>query len=239
MCEDDLFGKGVLKHGVKLMYLRKNAEKAEIRNPPNDEHEPFFKIGISCELYGHGTGLEHTGKLHFWKKFEKQSSPEEDWEVEDDETHDGDKKKGKNDSDSDYDIETEDFLEMFIMENSKENKSRKMNCRFCKNKKFSYDGLKKHFIKTHQKEFEKSEFIQVSWEKAIEINENNEKLMEEEFMNDDMFDMFGMGGGKPGKPGKGGNNMMKEIEKMMDMMMEGGMGMGMGGGSKKKRGEKR
>jgi hypothetical protein len=154
--------------------------------------------------------------LMFWVKSDNEDKGrDEDWE----EIQSEKKQEDQNDSDDaeDEEIEDEDLFQEFLEKNTKEAKSGKITCKFC-DKKFSYEGITKHFIKTHEKEYEATEFSkEVKWKEAIEINKRLEKKMEDQFMKMTMggfgfdmddeeedFDFDSMFKGKKGKSkGKG------------------------------------
>jgi len=70
----------------------------------------------------------------------------------------------------------EDHFDAFFEENTKETKTGKFSCGFCKDKKLTFENMNKHFIKTHQKEYEQTPFNdEVKWKDAIEINKKNVK----------------------------------------------------------------
>lgn len=239
------------------MYLRKQHEGVKSSYKLSEDEEidrdyMKYKDNIAYDIYGPGHGLESTHPLMFWID-KKQEEEGDEWEeIEEDGDNKKNKKEKKNlfnneddeDEDSDEDELDEDSFGNFFEDNTKELKSGKFSCKFCENKKLSYDAMKKHFIKTHQKEYEKSPYGQsVTWKEAIEINKKIEEQFEEQFMeemmgggDDDIGFDFGLGGSF----GKGGNSkenkkMMNDLEKMMMGMFMGGPGMGMSSGNKAKR----
>jgi hypothetical protein len=295
-----------LRHCVKLMYLRKRAEKEKFKEDNNEEsidEDAKEKDGLYYEIYGSGEGLEGIHNIQFWdKKKEVDYENKDEWEEiendsnehqdknnkenkdkgegtfkENDETNgnkdQNDKTNAKEDEQSSKEYQTEsktkyekkkkgknkkknknkskdesveevefeeiedDHFEIFLITNTKEGLNDKFTCNFCKDKKLSYDNIKKHFIKTHQKEYELSSHNkEVTWKKAIEINKKNEEKMAKEFfgmgVDEDDFDFDKIfGGGKK----KGSKNMMNDIEMMMMDMMLNPSGMGNSGGSKRKK----
>jgi len=236
------------------MYLRKQNEgkkqNHKLSEEPEIDHENIkYKDNLPYNMYGPGSGLESTHPLQFWLD-KKQELEGDDWEEEVESDNTGNKKNDKktlfnhseeddeNDDDSDDDDMEEDYFADFFEENTKELKSGKLSCKICENKKLSFDSMKTHFIKTHQKEYESSPYVKsASWKKAIEINKKNEEKFDEEFIEemmgggDDMGFDFGLGGafGKQ-KNSKENQKMMKDLEKMM-MGMFMGPGMGMPGGN--------
>jgi hypothetical protein len=235
------------------MYLRKQYEGVKTNHKLSEEaeidHENIkYKDNLPYDIFGLGSGLESTHPLQFWldKKHEAET---DEWEEVDSDNTDKNKNEKKNlfdhsddeEDDSDED-EMEDFFAEFFEENTKELKSGKFSCKFCDNKKLSYDAMKKHFIKTHQKEYESSPYVKSApWKKAIEINKKIEEKFEEDFMEEmmgggeDMGFDFGFGGGFGKEPSaKENKKMMKDLEKMM-MGMFMGPGMGMPGGNTRKK----
>jgi hypothetical protein len=239
------------------MYLRKQHEGIKSSYKLSDDEEidrehMKYKDNLAYDIYGPGHGLESTHPLKFW--VDKKQEEGDDWE-EIDVKGEGDNKKNKNGKknlfnnqdddgeDSDEEDLDEDYFGNFFEENTKELKSGKFSCKFCENKKLSYEAMKKHFIKTHQKEYESTPYSKsASWKEAIEINKKIEEQFEEQFMEEMMGggdeDMgFDFGFGNPfGKEGNSKENkkMMKDLEKMM-MGMFMGPGMGMPGGNNTKR----
>ncbi len=233
-----------MRHGVKLMFIRKQSEKAPMSRPLEEDDEVDsssikYRNGLPYDIYGKGEGLDTTIDLMWWVKKEKAANDE--WE----ELEDTNKKA--EDSDDGEEIEEEDYLQNFMEDNVKENKTGKLNCRLC-DKKFSFENATKHYVKNHQKEYEASTYAkEVSWKDAVEANKRIEKKMEDEFMKmtggfagfddggDDDFDFSSMFKGPKGKStgkGKGkGKDSFGMEEMLMEMMMGGmpGMGAGMGG----------
>jgi hypothetical protein len=204
---NDPFGLSASKdrHGMQLMYLRKQFEGEEFKPHFEDEKHTKFKDLLPIEIYGSGSGLASTHELMFW--VDKEDT---DWEEVDEND------KPVKDDDEEFD---QDPLQEFMEENSKENKTGKLNCNFCKGKKFSYEKLKTHFIKAHKKEYDNSEYSKIStWEKAIEINKKFDDKFEKAFNEEGMDDMDFMFGGNPFGKGQD-QNMMKELEKMMMGML--------------------
>ena len=74
-------------------------------------------------------------------------SEEDDWESDDEGN------KDINDDLEDIDCE-EDFIEVFTLENSKEDKNGKYSCNLCEKAKIlNYNKIKQHFIEYHEDEF--------------------------------------------------------------------------------------
>ena len=65
-----------------------------------------------------------------------------------------------NDSNKNTNILNEDYLELFIEENTIESKNSKYICSFCNiknlNKKLNYDKIRLHFIESHEIEYNNS-----------------------------------------------------------------------------------
>lgn len=237
-----------IKHGIKLMYIRKAAEKKKYpfsSKLEEDEEVDYdsikYKDNLPYEIYGPGEGLDNTRKLRFWEKINNVYEDGSDWEEEEDSGNAQGGAKSKDDEESDdegEEIEEEDILEQFIEENTKEMKTGKLCCKLC-DKKLSYEAMKKHFIKTHQKEYEESPYIkECTWKEAIEINKKMEEQFEDEFMKgmgmDDMNDL-GMDMNFDKMFSGKGNKGMKDFEKMMMGMMFGGNSGPASGNKKKKR----
>jgi hypothetical protein len=226
------------------MYLRKAVDDTFDHHEEELEGVKYID-NLPTEIYGTGLGLDSVHFLQFWKNDEVKDN---EWEEEDDGKTNGKNKKGDDDEDSEL---GEDYLEEFLMENTKETNTGKMSCSICKNnKKITYEGIKKHFINTHQKDYESSRFGDLTpWNEALKINKKAEEFLEKELFNmgnpESMFeDMFGMGGMSGMGGGKESKKVMKDMEKMMmEMMFDPGMGgmsgMGIGGGSKKKKTKKK
>jgi hypothetical protein len=239
------------------MYLRKQHEgdssiNYKLSEDDQVDHENLkYKDNLAFDIYGPGHGLESTHPLMFWVD-KKQDVVDDDWEEIKSDKQNTDNSKSKfnvsnnsdeEDEDSEEELE-EDCFGMFFEENSKELKTGKFSCKLCENKKLSYEGMQKHFIKTHQKEYDSSPYAKsVPWKKAIEINKKIEEKMEAEFMeqmmnggDEDMGFDFGMGGafGKE-KNSKENSKMMKDLEKMMMGMFMGADMPGMPGGNKRKK----
>jgi hypothetical protein len=246
--EDAFMEANKMRHGIKLMYLRKFANNEEFNDKFEDDedidHDNIkYKDGLPFQMFGKGDGLENVDKLMFWKaKENNESQYTDDWELIETQGDEKNKKDNESDDEEDFeDIDDEDYLENFITEHTKENtKTGKLTCNFCSDKKLSYDGMKKHFIKTHEKQYKESSYVkECTWKEAIDINKKLEKKIEKEFMEGmggmqfDDFDDMGMGDVDFDKmftgKGKKGNSGMKDFEKiMMDMLT-----MGMGGGNSK------
>jgi hypothetical protein len=234
------------------MYLRKQHEGVKSNYKLSEDEEVDrehikYRDNIAYDIYGPGHGLDSTHPLMFWVD-KKQEEEGDDWEeIDGDTTNKNNGKKNlfnkHDEDDSDEEDLDEDYFGNFFEENTKELKSGKFSCKFCENKKLSYDAMKKHFVKTHQKEYESTPYAKsATWKEAIEINKKIEEQFEEQFMeemmgggDDDMGFDFGFGGafGKEGNS-KESKKMMKDLEKMM-MGMFMGPGMGMPGGNTKRK----
>ncbi len=59
-----------MKHGVKLMLIRKEAEGDLEQDEESyiDQNSIKYKDGLPYNIYGHGSGLENTKNLMFWAK---------------------------------------------------------------------------------------------------------------------------------------------------------------------------
>jgi hypothetical protein len=252
------------RHGIHLMHLRKKYEGINFNYRLVDEEEVDhdsvkYKSNLPYNIYGNGTGLESTHILHFWEDKKDIEYDEKEWEEIDAETNSkntkskNNTKKKENSDDEDLSVEEEDCFEEFIEENTTQLKSEKLSCNLCDGKKLSYDVMKKHFIKTHQKDYESSEYAKdVPWKEALKVNKQMEAKMEKEFMK--QMGAMGMGmemdsdeddyeeytkSNKKSKA-KGNSNsdakMMKDFEKMMmDMLINPGAGMSAGGAGKRKK----
>ncbi len=121
----------------------------------------FDSNGIPFDIFGEGHGLEDLKKLlkKVDKELGKKSSEDLDWEECD--------SKGNILDDSDnsrsVEIEEEDVLECFILDNTKALNSGSFKCLICNdNKKISPMNIDIHFSKKHKKEYEKSEYNEIS-----------------------------------------------------------------------------
>jgi hypothetical protein len=69
-----------MKHAIKLMLIRKEAEGDEDESEESyiNQNSIEYKDGLPYFLYGTGNGLESAEKLMFWQNKEKL---EDEWEV--------------------------------------------------------------------------------------------------------------------------------------------------------------
>jgi len=141
------------------MLLRKKGNKEEKKSG-----EKLDSNGIPFEIFGEGPGLLDLKKLlkKIEKEIGKKSSDENEWEECD--------SKGNilNDSDNSrsLEVEEEDVLECFILENTKALNSGSFKCLICNdNKKISPMNIDIHFSNKHKKDYEKSEYNEISKKK--------------------------------------------------------------------------
>ena len=138
--KQDPFGLGATKerHGIHLMYLRKQNEgkkqNHKLSEEPEIDHENIkYKDNLPYDMYGPGNGLESTHPLQFWLD-KKQDLEGDDWEEEVESDNTGNIKNEKKnlfnhseDDDSDDDDMEEDYFADFFEENTKELKSGKFS----------------------------------------------------------------------------------------------------------------
>lgn len=132
-----------------MMLMRKKGRRE------NKEEEKFDSDGIPYEIFGEGIGLDDIKKL--FNKFNKEAGNpiENEWEECDSE---GKVLENSDDSRS-IEVDEEDFLECFILENTKCLNSGSFKCNLCNNnKKISPMNIDIHFSEKHKVDYEKSEY---------------------------------------------------------------------------------
>jgi len=232
MFDDDFLGKmmgsggaGLFegRHNMKLMYIRKKHNHDIPKILEEDDKEEFPRY-----IYGAGKGLESVKHLQFWNEKEEDA----DWATDDeDETKKGEKEdEDEEGEEDDEEGEEEDLIEMFTLDNCKEEAGGKYSCNYCPDvKKQTYKKMKQHFTEKHRKEFTEYFGEGVDFDEEVKKSKKSGKKAGKNpfgggmpFM--DMNSMFDMGK-MFGTNEKETKEMMKEFEKMM---FGGGMGMGMG-----------
>ena len=112
----------------------------------------------------------------------------------------------------------EDYLRIFIEENTIETNTRRYKCNLCKGfkNKLEYPKIKNHFIDFHEKDYNNSSYAQIAtFFQAIQYSDECDEQENDDELDEDLFnDIFGK------KTKKNDIDLLKELEKMM------GFGMG-------------